>query len=62
MIFMLVQDASMEIILRNFFIVSFTIDDIDIPTKIKGREVIFKLEFPKQKNLISSLKGKILKK
>lgn len=48
MTFTLEQDADIDVILENPFtalIEPFTIDDIGIHTKLKGKEVTFKLEF-----------------
>lgn len=59
MTFILVEDTGTTVILENIFTAlfkPFTIDDVGIHTKIKGKEVAFKLEFPKRKTLISSFK------
>lgn len=47
MTFILVQDTGIEVILGNLFtslLEPFTIHDIEIHTKIKGKEITFKLE------------------
>lgn len=59
MTFILVHDACTDVILGNplsALIKYFTIDGVGIHTKIKGKEVTFKLLFTKQKTIISSLK------
>lgn len=65
MTFTLEQDADIDVILENPFtalIEPFTIDDIGIHTKLKGKEVTFKLEFSKWKTLISFLKEQSFRK
>lgn len=47
MTFILVQDTGIEVILGNLFtslLEPFTIHDIEIHTKIKGKEITYKLE------------------
>lgn len=54
MTFILLQDASTEVILGNPYttlVEPFTIDDVGIHTNLKGKAVTFKLEFPKRKTL-----------
>lgn len=54
--FILVHDAGTDVILENLFTMEhFSIDDKGIHTTLKGRTVMFKLELPKQKSVISSL-------
>lgn len=53
------QDAGRDVIWGNPFtalIEPFTIDDNGIHTNFKGKEVTFKLEYPKRQTLIPSLK------
>lgn len=56
--FTLVQDKGAEVILRNLLVAliePFTINDEVIHTKFNGRIAIFKLVFPKQQSMFSSL-------
>lgn len=65
MTFILVQDSVTDVILVNPFTAlskAFIMDNVGIHTKIKGKEVAFKLEFPKRKTLISSFARASLEK
>lgn len=62
MTFILVQDTGTEVILGNPFttlIEPFAIDNEGIHTNLTGKNETYKLEFPKRKTLISSIKENI---
>lgn len=63
--FILFQDVGIKVILGNLFIIilePYTIDDVEIHSRFKDKEITFKLEFLTCRALISSLKEKACQK